>query len=394
MAAFDCIVLGVGGFGSGALDALARRGANVLGIERFGVAHDRGSSHGLTRIIRKAYFEHPDYVPLCIRAYELWDNLAADSGRALYRLCGLLLAGPEQGEAVGGAKLAAAKYGVELESLTAGEAGRRFPGFRIPTEFSAVFEPQAGYLLVEECVRAHVERAQRQGAVLQTQEAVVGWTSDGKRVTVTTDRSQYTAAKLVITAGAWAANLLDESVPAQSRASRVGGNWRSLLRVVRKPQFWHEAGAEVYRVENGCPAYLFDRSDGVFYGFPCIDGRTLKVAEHSGGEAVGDPTLLDRAIHPSDTGPVARFLADHLPGVKPSPVRHSVCMYTLTRDRHFIVDVHPEFGNVVIGAGFSGHGFKFTTVLGEALADLALDGSTELPIGFLSLRRRMASEQR
>lgn len=382
MPTYDCIVIGVGGFGSGVLDHLARRGVNVLGLERFGVAHDRGSSHGQTRIVRKAYFEHPDYVPLCKRAYELWADLQDDARRPLWNLCGLLLAGPERGEAVAGANLAAKLHQLPIENLTAAEAVARFPGFRIPDEFAAVFEGDAGLLFVEECVRAHVERAIDSGATVRNDESVRTWASEGKSVRVTTDRGTYTAAALVITTGAWATRLLP-GLPIP-------------LQVVRKPQFWHESDNEHHRLENGCPGFLFERPDGVFYGFPSIAGRignpsfggpTLKVAEHTGGETVLDPMQLDRDVHPADTAPVARFLASHLPGVNPSPARHSVCMYTLTPDRHFIVDVHPEHSNVVIGCGFSGHGFKFTPVLGEAMADLAMHGRTELPIGFLSLRR-------
>lgn len=369
----DCIVIGVGGFGSGALDCLARRGASVLGIEQFDVPHDRGSSHGQTRIIRQAYFEHPDYVPLCIRAYELWDDLQADCGRTLSRMCGLMLAGPEDGEAIAGARLSARRYGVPIESLSAADAAGRFPGFRIPPEFSVVFEPHAGFLHVEDCVRAHVERAERHGAELRIRETVRNWRSEGGTVTVATDRGEYTAGRLVITAGPWAKQVLaDMQLP---------------LEVVRKPLFWFPTTDPALHVDNGCPGFLFEMPEGVFYGFPSLDGRTLKAAEHSGGRTVPDPAGVDRDAHPADTEPVAHFLAACLPGVDPVPHSHSICMYTLTPDRHFIVDRHPAHPNVVIGAGFSGHGFKFTTVLGEALADLALHGRTDLPVGFLSLER-------
>jgi len=371
---FDCIVIGVGGFGGGVLDRLAMRGVRVLGIERFGIAHAFGSSHGRTRILRQAYFEHPDYVPLCIRTYDLWEELQVDYGRPLFNLCGLMLAGPEQGEAVGGAKLSASRYGVGLEELTPSEAVARFRGFRIPEEFSVVCEPYAGFLFVEECVRAQIERAIRNGAALRTGDTVRSWSSDGRTVNVRTDQGEYTAGKLVITAGAWASQLLpDLGVP---------------LQVLRKPQFWHEVTTDDYGLDRGFPGFLFERTDGVFYGFPTLDGREMKVAEHSGGNPVSDPSHVDREVHPADTEPVSRFVAEALQGVKPAHHRHSVCMYTHTPDRHFLVDRHPEFANVAVAAGFSGHGFKFTPVLGEALADLTLDGRTDLPIGFLSLEQR------
>jgi sarcosine oxidase len=374
VATYDVIVLGVGGFGSAALDHLARRGVRVFGIDRFDVAHDRGSSHGETRIIRKAYFEHPDYVPLLLRAYDLWHELQDDAGRELYDLCGLMLAGPPDGEAIAGAKLAARMHRLALEELELAAARARFPGFRFPDEFGVVFEADGGYLRVEECVRAHVERAMSNGAVVRTGETVLGWSSNGRTVEVQTDRERYQAARLVVTAGAWARELL--------------ANLAIPLEVVRKPQFWYEVETTDYSAAAGKPAYFFDAPTGQFYGFPSLDGRTVKVAEHSGGKAVADPLRVDRDLHESDVCQLHDFLTRFMPGVQPTPVRHSVCMYTLTPDRHFIIDVHPSYENVAIGAGFSGHGFKFTPILGAALGDLALDGRTELPIGFLSLDRK------
>lgn len=370
---YDCIVIGVGGFGSGAVDHLARRGARVLGIDRFDVAHDCGSSHGETRIVRKAYFEHPDYVPLLHRAYELWADLETAHTKPLWNLCGLMLAGPSDGEAIPGAKLAAEQHGLEIEKLSPSDAASRFPGFRIDEKMAAVFEPQAGFLYVEECVRAHVARAMRNGATINTGETVQGWQSDGRTVRVQTDRDEYSAGQLVITAGAWAASLLAEL--------------RIPLEVLRKPLFWHAVNGSNQNLDTGCPGFYFERPDGVFYGFPSLDGSEMKVAQHTGGETVTDPLHVNRDVTAADTGPVSRFVRECLPGVNPVPVRHSICMYTMTPDQHFLVDRHPNYENVTVAAGFSGHGFKFTSVIGEALADLALNGQTGLPIDFLSLDR-------
>jgi len=370
---FDGIVLGLGGFGGAVFEHIARRGQSVVGIERFEIAHDYGSSHGETRIIRKAYFEHPDYVPLLLRSYELWRGLERDCGRALLHQVGLLIAGPPQGEAVAGARLARSLHGVPLDDLPPAVAATRFPGFRIPAGFDVVFEPDAGFLDVENCVRAQVERGVRAGGTVRTGERILSWESNGTTVRVVTDRDEYRARCAVIAAGPWTGELLvDLHLP---------------LNVVRKPVLWCAVRSPAFDVANGAPTFYFEMAEGAFYGFPSLDGRTLKLAEHTGGQPVADPANVDRNLHPDDVAPVAGFIETCLPDLNPQPVRHSVCMYTLTPDHHFIVDRHPRFPNVAIAAGFSGHGFKFTQVLGEALADLAIEGATKLPIDFLGLGR-------
>ena len=379
---FDVFVLGLGGFGSGAAYHLARRGLRVLGLDRFGPAHDRGSSHGETRIIRKAYFEHPDYVPLLLRAYDLWADLEAESQQQLFWKCGLMLAGLPDSEAISGARLSAHQHGLTIENLSASAATQRWPGFRVPEHFDVVFEPDAGFLKVEDCVRRHLDRATARGATLLFDEPVVSWSSTGHEVRVQTASREFVAASLVITAGSWAAAVLsDLKLP---------------LQVLRKPVFWHETTSAACNLNAGMPTFYFEMPSNVehisnvpqtFYGFPSLDGQVLKVAEHSGGNVVADPLLVDRQLHDSDVQPVSEFLQACLPSVRSQPAKHSVCLYTVTPDRHFVVDRHPTFPNVAIGCGFSGHGFKFTTVLGKALAELATDGRTDLPIEFLSLNR-------
>ena len=370
---YDVIVLGVGGFGSGALYHLARRGLRALGIERFSIAHDRGSSHGESRIIRKAYIEHPDYVPLVTAAYDLWSDLEAESNAALFHRTGLVIAGPPNGEAIRGTRLAAKLHNLDISEVPVAEVHSRFPGFKFPGGDAVMFDADAGYLEVENCVRTHADCARSRGAVIREQESVIAWSSDGRRVRVRTDRAEYEAAGLILAAGAWSSRILgDLSIP---------------LTVLRKPVFWHPARGSEYDLRRGAPTFYFEQPDGHFYGFPAIDGTTIKVAEHTGGSAVADPLLIDRDVHRADIEPVARFVAACLPNASPQFIRHSVCMYTMTPDHHFIVDRHPQFANVVLGAGFSGHGFKFTTVLGAALADLATDGRTAFPIQFLSLDR-------
>ncbi|TWU11314.1 Monomeric sarcosine oxidase [Symmachiella macrocystis] len=371
-ATFDFIVLGAGGFGSSAIYHLSKRGARVLGLERFGVAHDRGSSHGETRVIRKAYFEHSDYVPLLLRAYELWRELEAECGEDLYHEVGLVIGGMQDSDVVTGAKIAVAKHALTIESLTAAEGRKRFPTYNFPEEFSVVYEPEAGYLDVEACVRAHLDAAVKYGADLHVNETVIDWRIEGPGVRVRTDRGEYAAGGLIISAGAWSRPLLaDLNVP---------------LEVLRKVLLWYETPAQKFDVAAGNPCFFFETAGGEFYGFPRINGR-VKLAEHTGGETVADPLLVDRSLRKADTVGPGEFIAKFMPDLPTRAAQHVVCMYTKTPDSHFIVDRHPEHDNVVIGAGFSGHGFKFTSSIGEVLADLVDQKRAALPIEFLSLGR-------
>lgn len=370
---YDCIVLGLGGMGSAALDRLARRGVRVLGIEQFAAAHDRGSSHGESRMIRRAYFEHPDYVPLVDRAFQHWYELEAESGRRLYRRTGLVVSGPHGGPTVGGTREAAARHGLAIAEVSPKEWNGRFPQFRFAETDTVLFEEDCGFLFVEECVRAQLDRAVAAGADARFNEVVRHWTAAAGRVHVLTDRGEYTADRLVVSAGAWAGRLLSDL--------------KLRLRVLRKVQFWFPVASEWTALHTDSPAFLIELPEGGFYGFPSIDGRTVKVAEHTGGRQVADPAALNRDVDERDLMPVSGFLEHCLPHVRTVPERHSVCMYTMSMDGHFVVDRHPLHQNVVVAAGFSGHGFKFAPVIGEALADLALTGDTELPIGFLRMGR-------
>jgi monomeric sarcosine oxidase len=370
---YDAIVLGTGGVGSAALYHLATRGARVLGIDRFEPPHDRGSSHGQTRVIRQAYFEHPDYVPLLIESYRLWRELELHAGRQLFHQVGLVQVGPADGHVVPGVLRSAREHGLAVEGLSAADVERRWPGLRVPNELLAVYEPAAGYLLVEDCVRAHLDAACRAGAELLSNTEVHTWSASGNKVGVETTRGVFSAERLIIAAGSWAASML----------AGIGAN----LTVRRKSLFWYETDDAAYDVSTGFPVFLYELPEGVYYGFPKIDPRGVKAAEHSGGREIDDPLTVDRGLDTAESGRVANFLSAHLPGVSPHVTDHTVCLYTMSPDEHFIVDWHPEHPNVVFAAGLSGHGFKFTPVLGRALAELALDGASELAIGFLSLER-------
>jgi len=377
MQRFDVIVIGTGGMGAAALMHLAARGARVCGLDRFPAGHDRGSSHGQTRLIRMAYFEHPDYVPLLRRAYALWQALEAATGRSLLVESGLLMAGPADGEVVAGSLRSAAIHGLSVERMTTAEASARWPSFRLPEDWVAVHEPCGGYLMVEECVRAHAAEAVRMGARIGPGTTVRGWRTVGSgdhggHLIVDTDSGSYAADSLVITPGAWAADLLQLPTPP--------------LRVLRKSLFWFEPEPAVRAAHAAgrLPCFAFDGPTGFFYGFPAIDGRGVKAAEHSGGMPVTDPLAVDRDIDPAELGRVEAVLAAHLPGVHGRLQAHATCLYTMSPDHHFLVGLHPGHARVALAAGFSGHGFKFASVMGEILADLALEGRTGHPIGFLA----------
>lgn len=373
MQRYDVIVLGAGGVGSAALYELSRRGVRALGIDRFQPPHDRGSSHGETRVIRQAYFEHPDYVPLLKESYRLWRELEAATGRHLFHRTGLLEVGPADGTVVPGVLRAAAQHGLEIEQWTAAEIEGRWLGLRVPTDMVGVFERNAGYLLVEDCVVTHLAAAKECGAELLFNTEVADFDELGDEVRVWTADDEFAASKLIIATGAWASHEL--------------GMFAPKFTVKRKSLFWFESSADCYKVNTGFPVYLYELPAGVFYGFPSLDGHRMKVAEHSGGEIVEDPLQVSREVDPTEQQRVIDFLTSHVPKLSHRVVDHAVCLYTMSPDEHFIVDGFPSTRNIVFAAGLSGHGFKFVPILGRILAELALDGATQQPIDFLSLHR-------
>lgn len=356
MSSYDVIVIGLGGMGAATLYELARRGLKVLGLEQFTIAHDRGSSHGETRIIRRAYFEHPAYVPLVDRAYELWARLESETSRKLFYRTGLFLSGPSDGEIIRGTRFAARQHRLDIDELSQAHSATRFPQFTPSMDSDILFEPDAGFLLVEDCVRAHLDAARQAGAGLLENTPVLRWDADDCGVTVETAAGKFHAASLAICGGPWSAQLL--------RTAGVP------LEVLRKAVLWVEVDNEELALDRGCPIYGFEIQGRFFYGFPSLDHKTVKVAEHTGRQLVAEPTLLDRGLHPEDATPLIEFARSCLRGVSDRIARHSVCMYTMTPDQHFIVDRHAHYPNVAFAAGFSGHGFKFAPVIAEMLADI------------------------
>jgi monomeric sarcosine oxidase len=367
---YDVAVIGLGGMGSSAVYHLSKRGVNVIGFDQFSPPHDQGSTHGRTRLIRQAYFEHPDYVPLIRRAYELWSELSHEWEHPLFHQVGLLEAGPADGKLIPGVRQSASEHRLTVENISREEAHSRFPGIVVPKEMEIVFEPTAGILDVEHCVEAALRLAQCQGATLRFNETVIRWERDGQGFAIVTSAGRTLASRLVIAGGPWGGKLLSSlSIP---------------LRVLRKTLHWFATSDKSYDADSGFPAFLVETGHRYFYGFPVTDHLGLKVAEHSGGDVVDDPSVVERQEHPSDRAPLREFVENWLPRVTQHQTAFATCLYTMSPDEHFIVGEHPTERGVYFIAGLSGHGFKFASVMGEVLADLALNGWTSHPIEFLS----------
>ena len=374
---YDVIVIGLGGLGSAAAYHLARRGRRVLGLEAFAPGHTRGSSHGESRIIRQAYHEHPDYVPLLQRAYTLWDDLQRETGETLLTITGGLFAGRPASEPVAGALESARRHGLPHEVLDADALRRRFPALRPAPEEVAVYEPRAGVLFPERCIAAHLRLAAGAGAELRYDEPVLDWTAldGGAAVEVRTRRGErYRAARVVVTAGAWLGRLLgDLDLPLRPERNVV--LW---LRPRERPE-WFEP--------ERFPIFIWDRgASGVYYGLPHVGRPGVKVGRHHSGQWC-DPDTVDRTVGPQDEVPVRHFLADAIPALDGRLEDGAVCLYTNTPDGHFVVDRHPGAPAVLFAGGTSGHGFKLASVLGEILADLATGGEATPAAGFLRAGR-------
>jgi sarcosine oxidase len=373
MTHFDVVVAGVGGMGSATLYHLARRGARVLGLERFDIPHAMGSSHGVNRIIRMAYFEHPSYVPLLRRAYELWRELEEVSGDRILVITGGLDAAHEDHRVFQGSLQSCREHGLAHEVLTAAEVGRRFPGYALPPSHMAVFQPDGGYVMSERAIVAHVEAAQSVGATVHGREEILEWEPRGSGVAVVTDRDRYTADRIVFTAGAWSAGLLDELTTLAVPERQVLGWFQPLRPGLFQPEVF--------------PIFNLEVEEGHFYGFPVetIPGFKIGLYHHLG--EVVDPETMDREANPRDEAVLRPAVERYFPEASGPVLSLKSCLFTNSPDEHFIVDVHPGLDQVVVAAGFSGHGFKFSSVIGEILADLALEGGTRHEIGLLSMGR-------
>ena len=372
---YDAIVVGLGAMGSAAAYHLARRGRRVLGLDGLPLGHRLGSSHGYTRVIRKAYFEHPAYVPLVQRAYELWGDLAEESVEPLYQRTGGLWLGPTSAAVIDGALASARTHGVAYELLSAADVRKRFPVFTPRDDMVGLFEPEAGVLFPDPCILAHLSGATRAGAHLRYDQPVLRWEAGPGRAAVETPAGRHEAAVVVVTAGPWAPSVLQAlSLPIEATRRIVA--WFAPASA--------DAGARL--TADVCPVWICDIDGTNIYGIPEVgDGRGLKAAIHERGPAC-TPETCRREVGDDEIAQLTAVLRRVLPSAAGRLLEAETCLYTMTPDWHFVVD-RPTDQALVYATGFSGHGFKFASVIGEILADLAVDGRTSHAIDFLSPAR-------
>ncbi len=368
----DVIIIGLGAMGSAAAYHLAKSGARVLGLDRFAPPHAFGSSHGESRIIREAYFEHPLYVPLVQHAYELWRELEQETGEKLFLQTGGLMIGPAEGALVQGALLSARTHHLQYDVLDAAALHRDYPVFHLAADTVAVREPRAGILFPEKCIAAHLRRAQAHGADLRFSEPVFSWQQKGETFEVKTGHGSYDAPRLAFTAGAWLANLLAElGLP---------------LKSARQALFWFDSAAPEKFDPRHFPIFIFEHEpERYFYGFPDL-GNGLKIAIHHEGEAA-TPETLQREIRAHEEQPVRDLLHRYLPAAAGALRQAAVCLYTNTPDSHFLIDFHPASSRILLASPCSGHGFKFSSAIGELIAQSLLGRQTRFDLAPFRLQR-------
>ena len=374
-AGYDVIVIGLGGMGSATASQLARRGKRVLGLERFTPAHDRGSSHGRSRVIRQAYFEDPAYVPLLLRAYELWEELERDSGLGVLTITGGLMLGREDSQTFAGTLKSAQQWGLAHEVLDASEIRRRFPVLHPTADLMGFYETKAGFVHPEDSVWAHLQQAARHSADLRFCEPALAWTADARGVRVTTEKGAYEAESLVLAPGAWAPELFgDLGLP---------------FAVTRQTLFWFDpvGGPGPFQV-GAFPIYIWEMDEGAqIYGFPAQPGVPgVKVAFFYQGMPC-DPNDVNRVVSEEEVTRMRAALLPRIPSLSGALRGTATCLYTEVPDHHFVLALHPRHPNVVLASPCSGHGYKFCSVVGEILADLASDGRTRHPIALFDPAR-------
>ncbi|MFL5447076.1 MAG: N-methyl-L-tryptophan oxidase [Gemmatimonadales bacterium] len=377
MTQYDVIVVGLGGMGSATLFHLAQRGLRVLGLERYDLLHEYGSSHGLTRIIRLAYWEHPGYVALLRRSYQLWRELERLSGERLLHITGSIDGGPVNGPVFTGALRSSEQHGLPHEVMDGAELNRRFPGYRLPNEIQCLYQPEGGFLLPERCNLAHVNAALAAGAQVRYREPVVAWGVSEGHCWVRTTRERYQAGRLVIAAGPWASKLVPELAGLAVPERQV----LAWLQPIRPERFTPEV----------FPVFYIELEEGRYYGFPSFLVPGFKFGRYHHRREQVDPDHMNREPDQEDERLLRAFAERYFPDAAGPTLMLKTCLFTNSPDEHFILDRHPNHSEVTLAAGFSGHGYKFCSVVGEIMADLAEKGETRHDIGFLGLKRFTAA---
>ena len=384
---FDTIVVGLGAMGSAALYQLAKRGNKVLGLDRFSPPHADGSSHGESRIIRQAIGEGEEYVPLVLRSYELWREIENETGKKLLAITGGLTLESQNSEAVmhgrpdflDQAIRCAEKFDIRHEILETAEIRKRYPQFAVSDE-RAYFEYETGFLRPELCIEGQLQLARKHGAVVQTDETVVSAGSHADSgVTVKTSRGAYSAEKVIIAAGPWIGRFLPPA-------------YAQLFKVHRQVMYWFDIREDCRSAfaPPGFPIFIWIFAKGGefgFYGFPTLDGQTIKIATEQ-FTATTDPDRAQRAVSKEEEQSMYRdYLQGRLQGISDRCGTAASCLYTTTPDSNFVIDVHPENDRIIIASPCSGHGFKHSAAIGEALAEQVIDGKSKIDMSSFSMKR-------
>ena len=370
---YDAIVIGVGGMGSATVYHLAKRGWRVIGLERYGIPHEMGSSHGYSRMIRYTLQEHPNYVPLVHRAYELWHELENSSRETLVVTTGSIRAGPPDSYFFRNAQEACDTHNIPYDILTARELNKRFPGYRFPDDITSIFQSDGGFLLPERCIVNHVRAAEESGAEIHSHETVLSWEPKNDKVEVQTDRGKYTAQKLIVTAGAWAGKLVPAVMGHAIPERQVLG--------------WFEPEKPELFQPDSFPVFGILAEEGRYYGFPTYAVPGFKIGRSHHLLQKVDPDRMDREVQAEDEVVLRQAVSRYFPQAAGKLLESKTCIYTNTPDEHFMIGILQDNPQVSIAAGFSGHGFKFASVIGEIMADLAQYGETRHDISLFKLDR-------
>lgn len=370
---YDAIVAGVGGMGSAALYNLAGRGWKVLGLDKYDVPNNMGSSHGNSRMIRLSYHEDPSYVTLMHKSYELWDKLQTDTNQELLITTGSIRAGHEHSSMFIGSKNACDIHNIPYEILEGREVNKRFPGYSFPNDILSVYQSDGGFLAADKCISSYLTLSDELGADIHGREPITDWHPKGEIIEVVTPKSVYTASRLVLTTGPWVSKLLPDLT--------------ALLEPERQVVGWFQTQDPKRFDPDHFPVFGLEVDIGRFYGFPSFETPGIKLGKYNHLREIVDPDLVSREITNNDQKALEECLEKYFPMAHGAVMKMETCMFTNTPDGHFIIDTHPEIPQVSIAAGFSGHGFKFCGLVGEILADLAQEGYTEHNIDLFKLER-------